>query len=129
MGKKAAKKRSKKEQQSIFVDSADEDWSTSDEHENGNQDGLAEMSMSVLQDEPRCVADAAPTAAIAIPCETGCVTATPQGCDESAEWANGLATQARRFVAPVSENGAVTGEPYDTPHRPIRQGDHPRDSP
>ena len=70
MAKKAAKKRSKKQQQSIFVDSADEDWSTSDEHENGNQDGLAEMSLSVLQDEPRCVADAAPTAAMAIPCET-----------------------------------------------------------
>ena len=36
----------------------------------GNQDGLAEMSMPVLQAEPRCVADAAPTAAMAIPCET-----------------------------------------------------------
>ncbi len=36
----------------------------------GNQDGLAEMSMPVSQAEPRCVADAAPTAAMAIPCET-----------------------------------------------------------
>ena len=99
----------------------------------GNQDGLAEMSMPVLQAEPRCVADAAPTAAMAIPCETVAVrparTATSQGRDQIAEWANGLATQARRFVAPVSENGAVTGEPYDTPHRPIRQGDHPRTLP
>jgi hypothetical protein len=36
----------------------------------GNRDGLAEMSMLVLQAEPRCVADAAPTAAMVIPCET-----------------------------------------------------------
>jgi hypothetical protein len=41
----------------------------------GNQDGRAEMSMPVLQAEPRCVADAAPTAAMAIPCET--VTGVP----------------------------------------------------
>ena len=36
----------------------------------GNRDGLVEMSMPVLQAEPRCVADAAPTAAMAIPCDT-----------------------------------------------------------
>ena len=99
----------------------------------GNQDGLAEMSMPVLQAEPRCVADAAPTAAISIPCETVTVrparTATSQGRDQIAEWANGLATQARRFVAPVSENVVVTGKLYDIPHRPIRQGDHPRTLP
>ena len=34
-----------------------------------------------------------------------------------------------RFVAPVSENGVVTGKLYDITHRPIRQGDHPRTLP
>ena len=51
----------------------------------GNQDGLAEMSMPVLQAEPRCVADEALTAAISIPCETVTVrparTAASQGRD------------------------------------------------
>ena len=34
-----------------------------------------------------------------------------------------------RFVAPVSEDVVVTGKLYDIPHRPIRQGDHPRTLP
>ena len=87
------------------------------------------MSMPVLQAEPRCVADAAPTAAIPIPCETVTVrlvrTATPQERDEECRMGERLG----RFVAPVSEDVVVTGKLYDIPHRPIRQGDHPRTLP
>ena len=61
----------------------------------GFKGSLAEMSMPVLQAEPRCVADAALTAAIAYRAKPSrCVwfaLPLPKSATRSAEWANGLA--------------------------------------
>ena len=69
----ATKKGSKKQQPSpaLYSDAEEDEPERAKQRERrermGNQDGLAEMSMPVLQAEPRCVADAAPTAAMTIP--------------------------------------------------------------
>ena len=69
----------------------------------GNRDGLAEMSMLVLQAEPRCVADAAPTAAMVIPCET---VACASLCETLAWQAKASGRLGNH--APNAQNGSVS---------------------